>query len=194
MSCDPAKPSVPAASCCSTGKPEAGKAEGCSASRHEDGKTDCCPIKATAHRLVELCKAGQCDQAEEELYADHISSVEPFSCDGKCKTTVGKSAVKAKGVEWHKHMTVHSCSVEGPFPQPESHRFAVVFKMDCTCAQRGRMQMDEVALYTCESTGGKIIRAEFFYAPPGGGECADKHAGACADKKPGDKTGCDAKH
>lgn len=173
--CDSTKPSVPASSSCDAG-------------------TKCCPVKTTAHRLVELCKAGKFDQAEDELYADHVSSVEPFSFGGQCKTTVGKCAIKAKSVEWHKNTTVHSCSVEGPFPQPDSSRFAVVFKMDCTCAQMGRVKMDEVALYTCDSCSGKIIRAEFFYAPPGGGECADKAAGACTDKKPEAKTGCCGGH
>ncbi len=185
MSCDSTKPSVPATSCCSPGKPEAAQDACCSPSKHKEGSPGCCPVKATAHRLVELCKAGKCDQAEEELYADHISSVEPFACEGKCKITVGKAAVKAKDVAWHKHMAVHSREVEGPFPQPDSHRFAVVFKMDATCAKRGRMQMNEIALYTCDSCSGKIIRAEFFYTPLSGSECADK--------KPQDKAGCGTK-
>jgi hypothetical protein len=163
--CDSTKPSVPASSSCDTG-------------------ATCCPAKATALRLVELCKAGKFDQAEDELYADHITSVEPFAPPGKCKTTTGKCALKAKSVEWHKNTTVHSCAVEGPFPQPDSHRFAVIFRMDATCSQTGRMKIDEIALYTCDSCSGKIVRAEFFYAPPGGGECAGKKPadGCCGDK------------
>lgn len=163
--CDSPKPSVPASS---------------------SGR---CPMHVTAMRLVELCKAGKFDQAEAELYADHIESVEPFGPPGKCKTVVGKAAHKAKNEEWHKNTTVHSCAVEGPFPQPDTGRFAVVFKMDATCKIMGRVKMDEVALYTCDTCSGKIVRAEYFYAPPGGGECGKQDAGSCADK-PAVKTGC----
>ncbi len=176
-------------SCCDSTKPSASDSSSC------DTGAKRCPVHVTAMRLVELCQAGKFDQAEDELYADHITSVEPFAPPGKCKTTVGKCALKAKSVEWHKHTTVHSCAVEGPFPQPDSGRFAVVFKMDATCAQMGRMQMNEVALYTCDTCSGKIVRAEFFYAPPGGGECGKKDESACCtEKKAEAKTGCCGGH
>lgn len=126
-----------------------------------------CPVKATAHRLVELCQAGKFDQAEIELYADNAESVEPFAfAPGQAKVTSGKAAIRAKSEEWSRNTIVHGCVIEGPFPQPDSRRFAALFRLDATCKQTGqRMKMDEVALYTCDPAG-KILRAEFFYQSP----------------------------
>ena len=50
-----------------------------------------------ADRLVELCRTGQVLQAQEELFADNVTSVSP-DMKGGSETTVGKAENIEKGI------------------------------------------------------------------------------------------------
>jgi len=114
-----------------------------------------------AKKLVELCKVGKNAEAITTLYADDIVSVEAGAPPGTSPETHGLAAVLAKSEGWVANHTIHSASVEGPWPH--GHRFIVRFTYDITRLQGGqRMTMDETGLYTV--AGGKIVREEFFYA------------------------------
>ena len=122
-------------------------------------------------RLAELCRQGQFIQAIEELYADDIESVEPFAMPGFEQIQKGKDAIMAKNKWWAENTEVHGCEIDGPFPQPDTGRFSLVFKIDATCKMRGTREiMHEIALYTANKDTGKIEKEEFFYMPPEGGD------------------------
>lgn len=111
-------------------------------------------------QLVELCRAGKNHEAMEKLYAKDIVSVEAGGPPGQSREARGIEAVMAKGKWWADNHEVHKAETEGPFPHDS--RFAVVFRYDITRkADKQRIQMNEVALFTVEN--GKITREEFFY-------------------------------
>ena len=121
-------------------------------------------VTTVGQQLVDMCKAGQWNEAIDELYADSIVSVEPFDGPDMPRKLEGIEAVRAMSRQWEEANELHSCEVKGPFPHGED-RFAVIFDIDVTNKPMNvRMQMEEVALYTVE--GGKIARVEFFYQPP----------------------------
>lgn len=111
-------------------------------------------------RLVELCREGKNDEAMQELYSADIVSVEAGAPPGMSAETRGIDAVVAKGVWWSENHTIHSATVEGPFPHGD--RFIVRFTYDITIKQANqRITMDEAALFTVAN--GKVVREEFFY-------------------------------
>jgi hypothetical protein len=112
-------------------------------------------------KLVELCKQGKNDEAIESLYAQDIVSVEAGAPPGDSAERRGLPAIRDKSAWWNGNHTIHSATVEGPFPNGD--RFAVRFTYDVTAKHLGnaRITMDEVALYTVKD--GKIVREEFFY-------------------------------
>jgi ketosteroid isomerase-like protein len=111
-------------------------------------------------KLVELCKQGKNHEAMETLYAPDVVAVEAAAMPGMPAETQGLDKVRAKSKWWADNHTIHSASVEGPWPNGD--RFAVRFSYDITNKpQNRRMQMDEIALFTVKN--GKIVREEFFY-------------------------------
>ena len=112
-------------------------------------------------KLVELCKQGKNDEAMASLYSPDIVSVEAGAPPGQSPESRGMAAIKGKSEWWNANHTIHSATVQGPFPHGD--RFAVHFTYDITAKHLGnrRMVMDEVALYTVKD--GKIVREEFYY-------------------------------
>lgn len=115
-------------------------------------------------RLVDLCHAGKWRDAVEELYADDAVHVEALAHPGaESRELPGKAAILAMDEEWSKSMTVHGQSCAGPYPHDD--RFIVFMTIDVTHTAGpmagNRSEMREACLYTV--SGGKIIRAEFFY-------------------------------
>lgn len=112
-------------------------------------------------KLVELCKLGKNDEAIEQLYSEDIVSVEAGAPPGKDPTTRGLEGVKGKSAWWNDNHTIHSATVDGPFPNGD--RFAVRFVYDITFKpENKRFTMEEVALYTVAND--KIVKEEFFYS------------------------------
>jgi hypothetical protein len=110
--------------------------------------------------LVTFCREGKNAQAIETLYSNDIKSVEAFAGGGMSREAQGKEAVMGKTKWWNDNHTVHSATVEGPFPFED--KFAVRFKYEITPKATGKkVTMDEVALYYVQN--GKIVREEFFY-------------------------------
>jgi ketosteroid isomerase-like protein len=111
-------------------------------------------------KLVELCKQGKDAQCVDTLYANDIVAVEAAAMPNMPAEVHGKPKIVEKMKWWAEHHTVHSASVEGPWPQGD--RFIVKFRYDLTNKADGkRTTMDEAALYTVKD--GKIVREEFFY-------------------------------
>jgi ketosteroid isomerase-like protein len=116
-------------------------------------------IQQVAHRLVELCRAGQYDQAQEELYADAAVSIEG---DGqKAESMVrGMAAIREKGKQWADNLVeVHGGSVSDPVIA--DGWFSVAMGLDATYKDMGRVAMKEIAVYQVRD--GKITHEQFFY-------------------------------
>jgi hypothetical protein len=111
-------------------------------------------------QLVELCKQHKNYEAMEKLYAADIVSVEAMTPPNGSAEVRGIEAVIAKSKWWSENNTVHSGSVEGPWPHGD--RFIVRFSYDVTFKPTSeRRKLDETALFTVNN--GKIVREEFFY-------------------------------
>lgn len=106
------------------------------------------------HKLLDYIKQGKNVQAEEELYAEDIISVEQ---DGRIEK--GKAAIIEKtkaaiaGIE-----TFHGGGVSQTFVGPDC--FLLEFDMDVTPKGGERMQMKEFGFYKVKD--GKVVEEYFF--------------------------------
>lgn len=115
--------------------------------------------KQVAQRFYELAQTGNWDQIVAELYHKDAESVEPPHSQG-LKTVKGLDAIREKGIQWNQSIEeVHSGFTEEP--QVASGYFSCVMGFDATFKGRGRMSMEEIALY--EVKDGKIVKEQFFY-------------------------------
>jgi hypothetical protein len=111
-------------------------------------------------KLVELCKQGKNHEATETLYSNDICSVEAQSMPNMPAVMQGIKAIGEKGKWWADNHTIHSASIDGPYPNGD--RFIVKFNYDVTNKQSNqRFKMEEMALFTVQNN--KIVREEFFY-------------------------------
>ncbi len=112
-----------------------------------------------AARLVELCRQGQYETAQTELYTEDAISIEPEGnpMSGKVE---GLAGIIAKGHQFQAGVEeLHGGSVSDAIVA--GNVFAVTITVDATFKGMGRMLMEEVAAYKVKD--GKIIREEFFY-------------------------------
>jgi ketosteroid isomerase-like protein len=111
-----------------------------------------------ADRLVELCRQGQFEQAQTELFADDAVSIEP---DGApVEVAEGLDAIHEKGREFMRDVeVVHGIVVSEPIVAGSF--FTVAMALDTTMKGRGRVSMEELCVY--EVDDGKIISEQFFY-------------------------------
>jgi len=112
-----------------------------------------------ANRLVDLCKKGDFEGAQKELYAEDAVSIEPHGTDDFQKETKGLDAIIEKGKKWSEMVEeTHGMSVSEPLVADGS--FAVTMGMDITMKGRGRMNMTELCIYHVKD--GKIVSEQFF--------------------------------
>jgi hypothetical protein len=111
-----------------------------------------------AARLVELCRQGQFEQAQTELFADDAFSIEP---DGApVEVAEGLDAIQQKGREFMSGIeSVHSIVVSEPIVAGSF--FTVSMELDTTTKAAGRVRMEELCVY--EVHDGRIISEQFFY-------------------------------
>ena len=115
-----------------------------------------------ADKLVSLCREGKQDQALTELYADNCTSREMPGMPNEF--VEGKPAIIKKSEGWMATVEeMHSAEVGDPIVT-ENH-FSCTMKFDATFKDRGRVQMEEISVYTVDD--GKIVAEQFFYAMPG---------------------------
>ena len=117
--------------------------------------------ESIAKRLVELCRTGEYDKAQEELYADDAASIEPEGLPpGALGNAKGLAAIREKGRHFNESIeAMHSGSVGDP--QVAGNWFSCTMSMDVTMKGRGRIQMSEVCVYRVRD--GKIVHEQFFY-------------------------------
>lgn len=111
-----------------------------------------------ANRLAELCRKGDFETAQKELFAEDAVSIEPHGTAEFEKETKGLDAILEKGKKWGEMVEeAHGCEVSEPLLSPSS--FAVTMTMDVTMKGQGRMQMIELCIYHVKD--GKIVSEQF---------------------------------
>ncbi|MBU6417856.1 MAG: nuclear transport factor 2 family protein [Xanthomonadaceae bacterium] len=114
-----------------------------------------------AKRLVELCRKGEYEQAQRELYAQDAVSIEmPGAPAGALGDAKGLEAIYEKGRQWAAGVeAVHASNTSNPIVA--GNWFSVAFSMDMTFKGRGRMQIEEIGVYHVRD--GKVVSEQFFY-------------------------------
>lgn len=114
-----------------------------------------------AKRLVELCREGKYEEAQNELYAEDAVSIEMEGLPpGALGNVKGLAAIREKGKQWADGIVeIHGGSVGEPIVAGDW--FSVAMSIDATYKQMGRMPMQEICVYQVRD--GKIVREQFFY-------------------------------
>ena len=111
-----------------------------------------------ANRLVELCKKGDFEGAQKELFAEDAVSMEPHGTPDFEKETHGLEAIIEKGKKWADMVEeYHGGQVSEPLVAGDS--FAVTMTMSITMKGHGRTDMTELCIYHVKD--GKIISEQF---------------------------------
>ena len=111
-----------------------------------------------ANRLIELCRKGQIQQAQEELYGETIVSIEPKGAP--IEKAEGLKAVSEKGKNFASMIEErHGGSITDPVVTGKY--FSMGMTLDATMKGQGRILLEEVCVYKVEN--GKIVFEEFFY-------------------------------
>ena len=112
-----------------------------------------------ANRLAELCRKGEFENAQRELYAEDAISIEPYATPEFEKETKGLDAIFKKGEKFQSMVEeMHGGSVTEPIVADNS--FAFVMTMDMTMKGQGRMKMSELCVYQVKD--GKVVSEQFF--------------------------------
>lgn len=112
-----------------------------------------------AHLLVEICRNGDFDKAQEELFAEDAISIEPHATPDFEKETKGLTAIKEKAQKWDSMVEeMHDLKISDPLVAANS--FACTLQMRVTMKEGGMMDMCELCVY--EVKDGKIVSERFF--------------------------------
>ena len=113
----------------------------------------------TANRLVELCRKGDFESAQKNLFSNDAISIEPHATPAFDKETQGLDAIVEKGKKFNSMVEkTHGITISDPLIA--SNSFACIMTMDVTMKEGGRMQMAELCVY--EVNEGKVISEHFF--------------------------------
>jgi hypothetical protein len=112
-----------------------------------------------ADRLVELCRKGDFEAAQKELFADNVISIEPYASPDFEKETKGLHAVIEKGRKFDLMVDkMHGLTVSEPVVATNSIAFALI--MDITMKEKERATWTELCVYTVKDD--KINSEQFF--------------------------------
>ena len=112
-----------------------------------------------ANRLVELCRQGQWETAQKELFAKDAISIEPHSTPAFDRETKGLDAIMEKGHKWGDMVqSVNKLEVSEPVIANSS--FACTMHMDVTMKNKEHMDMTELCAYQVKD--GKIVAEQFY--------------------------------
>jgi ketosteroid isomerase-like protein len=112
-----------------------------------------------ANRLVELCRKGQWETAQKELFANDAVSIEPYASPAFEKETKGLSAILEKGQKWGSMVDkVNGLDVSEPIVA--NNAFACTMHMDVTMKNKEHMDMTELCTYQVKD--GKIVEEHFY--------------------------------
>ena len=111
-----------------------------------------------ANRLVELCRNGKVLEAQQELFAENVTSTEPEHSPNK--SAKGKADVLAKGKAFAEMIEERH---DGFFGDPIAcgNYFTFAGMLDATMKGMGRMKLEEICVFGVKD--GKVVSAQFFY-------------------------------
>lgn len=112
-----------------------------------------------AARLTELCRQGQFEAAQKELFAEDAVSIEPRETADFPKETRGLRAIIEKGHKFES-MVENMHGVSASSPLVTGNAIALALTMDVTMKGRGRVKLEELCAY--EVKDGKIVLEQFF--------------------------------
>lgn len=115
--------------------------------------------KQVADRLVELCRKGDFDTAQKELYSSDAVSIEPYATPEFEKETKGLTSIQKKGEKWNA-MVEKTNKLEVSNPVIAGNAFAFTMHMDIDMKGRGNMDITELCVYQVKD--GKIVAEEFY--------------------------------
>ncbi|OQP53592.1 SnoaL-like domain-containing protein [Niastella populi] len=116
-------------------------------------------IEQIANRLVELCRKGDFESAQKELFANDAVSIEPYETPAFEKETKGLPAILEKGNKFQDMVeTMHKLEVSDPLIGTGA--FACTMRMDVSMKDKQRWDMTEVCAYVVKD--GKIVSEQFF--------------------------------
>jgi hypothetical protein len=120
-------------------------------------------IRQVATRLVELCRQGEYEAAQRELYADDAVSIEPAGAPMEQAGSL--AAIIEKGRQFRSMIeTMHGGAVSDPVIAAD--HFAVSMTLDVTMKGMGRLTMEEICVYRVRNA--RIVSEQFFYTPHAG--------------------------
>jgi hypothetical protein len=112
-----------------------------------------------ATRFHELAKQEKWFDIQDELFADHVKSIDPPN-SRYFANAEGKAVVRKKGEDFVKKIEdVHKMYTSEPLVT--GNHFTVAREMDITVKGFGRIQINEIMLY--EVKDGRIVLEQFFY-------------------------------
>jgi hypothetical protein len=112
-----------------------------------------------ATRLTQLCRKGEWETAQKELYADDAISIEPEASPFSEKETKGLPAIIEKGHKFQAAVEeTHGLTISDPLLATGT--FAFTLNMDITMKGAKRQDMNELCVYKVND--GKIVSEEFF--------------------------------
>ena len=115
---------------------------------------------AVARRLVQLCREGKFNEAQNELYAPDARSIEPEGVSGALGSVQGMAAIREKGKRFEESITqIHGATCSDPLVADPF--FSLVMGLDATYKEGARRAMEEICVY--EVRNGKIVLEQFFY-------------------------------
>jgi hypothetical protein len=115
-------------------------------------------IQEIAQRLVTLCRDAKWEEAQKELYAEDVISIEPYATPAFAKETKGLPAIIEKGRTFTAMIeTLHRLEVSEPVVAGSS--FACTMRLDVTMKGQGRMDMTELCVYNVKD--GKVVSEQF---------------------------------
>lgn len=113
-----------------------------------------------ADRLAELCRKGEFQTAQKELYSRDVISVEPEDVPGFDRETKGADAVLEKIRQFESNVE-ESFGNKVSQPIVAGNAFAFTLDMDIKMKGRDRDTMSEVCVY--EVKDGKIASERFYW-------------------------------
>jgi SnoaL-like domain len=112
-----------------------------------------------SRQLVDLCRKGDFEIAQKNLFARDAISIEPFATPEFEKETKGLAAIEEKGRKFQSMVEkIYSLKVSDPLVAGNS--FAVTMEFDSKMKGHDREVMSELCVY--EVKDGKIISEQFF--------------------------------
>ncbi|SRR4249919_368863 len=112
-----------------------------------------------ADRLVQLCREGKYEEAQNELFSDDAESIEPPGAPG-LQSVKGLDQIKKKGEDFNNMVEeIHSGSISDAVVAGRYISLAML--LDATFKGMGRQKIEEIAVY--ETKDGKIVKEQFFF-------------------------------